>query len=136
MSFDKLLSAIGGTQTAHEYMEGVVPGTEHARNIDRNVKAACAYMRGAGVRDAMAEAEPELYATAVFQIAADWSENPGQSAEGTKSPLSIAARQIILQLRHDKRNKEEERDNESQQDEKHGICCHRLDRKSGCKLAR
>ncbi len=106
MDMDAVLDAIGGTQAARDYMQGIVEGSEAARDADRSLRAAVWYMRGAGVRDVMAATAPELYAQCALMIAADWAEQSGSSREGSATPLGVGPRQILLQLRYDKTTRE------------------------------
>lgn len=106
MTLDAAVAAVGGTQAAFDYLQGIVEDSEAARDAKRALKAAMQYMKGAGVKYAMAGLSPELYAQCAFMIMGDWTENVGNTAEGARPPLSIAARQILLQLRYDKKNKE------------------------------
>lgn len=106
MTLEAVLEAIGGTQAARDYMQGIVEGTEQARNADRALRSAIHYIRGAGIRDGMALAQPELYAQAAFSLAADWSETLGNAQEGTRTPVPIGARSLLVQMRYAKENRE------------------------------
>lgn len=108
MTIDDAVAAIGGTQTARDYLQGIVEGSEAARDADRALRAACSYLRGSGVKYAMAAEEPELYAQAAFMLMADFTESTGNAPEGTRDAAYVGTRQILLQLRYDKRNKEAE----------------------------
>ena len=106
MDMEELLETIGGTQAARDYMQGIVEGTEQARNADRALRGAVHYIRGAGIRDGMALAQPELYAQAAYSIAADWSETLGNAQEGARTQVPIGARSIIVQMRYARENRE------------------------------
>lgn len=106
MTLDEAIAAIGGTQAANDYLQGMVEESEAARDAKRALRAAVQYMKGAGVKYAAAGVVPELYAQCAFMIAGDWTENIGNAAEGAKAPLSVASRQIMLQLRYSKENRE------------------------------
>lgn len=106
MTLDEVIEIIGGTEAAHDYLQGIVEGSEAARNARRALRAAIQYMKGAGVKYATAEALPELFSQCAFELMADWSEETGNQIEGARTNVSIGTRQILLQLRYSKENRE------------------------------
>ena len=50
MKLDEVIEIIGGTEAAHDYLQGIVEGSEAARNARRALRAAIQYMKGAGVK--------------------------------------------------------------------------------------
>lgn len=106
MTPDEVIGKIGGTLAAHDYLQGIVEDSEAARNARRALLAAIQYMKGAGVKYATAAAVPELYAQCAFALMADWSETAGNEIEGARTKVSIGTRQILLQMRYSKENRE------------------------------
>lgn len=105
-NLDEVIEIIGGTKAAHDYLQGIVEGSEAARDAERALRAVIRYMKGAGVKYAMAKAETELYAQCAFMLMADWTEQTGNQIEGARTHVSVGTRQILLQLRYAKENRE------------------------------
>ena len=105
-SLDEVIATIGGTEAAHDYLQGIVEGSEAARDAERALRAAIQYMKGSGVKYAMAGAAPELYAQCAFMLVADWTEQTGNQLDGARTHVSVGTRQILLQLRYAKENRE------------------------------
>lgn len=100
MTTDDVLTLIGGEAVVRDYLRGVEPGSEIDRDAMRAMRAAIARMRAGGVRDAMAEYEPELYGDACLALCQMRTDADTQSAP----VLARQASDIMLLLRTDKRN--------------------------------
>lgn len=108
MDAESVLALIGGQQDVRAYLRGLEEGSEADRDAERAMLAAIASIRAAGVRDAMAEAEPRLYGQAALLFCRMWTdcEDAGAAA------ISQQIHPLILALRYDERNvKEEVNDN-------------------------
>ena len=100
MSAQEVLEILGGQEAVRVYLRGVDPGSEVGRDAQRSMLAAIAAMRGAGVQDAMAQAEPELYAQACLLLCRMWTD----AEDGAAEKIVDQFRSAMLALRYDNRN--------------------------------
>ena len=104
MEKEKIIALIGGNETVRDYLRGIEPGSEADRDAMRAMRAAIARMRAGGVRDVMAEHEPDLYGDACLALCQMRTDADAQSAP----VLAQVASDIMLLLRTDEHNNDEE----------------------------
>ncbi|MBR3797143.1 MAG: hypothetical protein IKK34_14120 [Clostridia bacterium] len=101
MTAKEILSKIGSQQDVRNFLRGVEEGSEMDLDAQRAMLAAIRFMPGAGVYDAMAAAEPELYAQACLMSCQLWTD-------GYDPDIERQMNAIVLQLRYHEKNIKEE----------------------------
>lgn len=105
MTVQAIFDLILTNQDVRDYLRGVEEGSETDRAALRNMRSAIGFVRGSGVHDAMALEEPEQYATACLlrcRLLVDGAT--GTEAEDIRRQYN----EIVLQLRYDAKNTENE----------------------------
>lgn len=103
MTNGEILDLLGGQAVVRDYLRGVEDGSETDRDARRTMLAAIAAAGAAGVRPAMAAAEPELYAQYCLLRCRLWSD----AEDGSTDAITRQANAILHLLRTDERNTEE-----------------------------
>lgn len=101
MTAQEILSLIGSQQDVRNFLRGVEEGSETDKDAQRAMLAAIRFMAGAGVYDAMAAAEPELYGQACLMLCQLWTDGPDPDIERQYNA-------IVLQMRYHEKNVKEE----------------------------
>lgn len=101
MSARDVLALIGGQDAVRAYLRGIEAGSETDRDAERTMIAAIDSMRAADIRDAMAEASPELYAQAALLLCRMWTD----AEDGVADKIIAQYNRVILNLRYDERNR-------------------------------
>jgi len=104
MCASDVLAAIGGQADVRAYLRGIEEGSEADRDAERAMIAAIGAIRAGGVHDAMAAAEPYLYGQAALLYCRMWTDCEDAAA----AAIAAQIHPIILALRYDERNAEEE----------------------------
>lgn len=104
MTASEILSLIGSQDDVRNYLRGVEEGSETDRDAQRAMLAAIRFMPGAGVYDAMAKAEPELYAQACLLLCRLWAD----AEDGVEEKITRQYYALINQLRYHEKNVKEE----------------------------
>lgn len=100
MTASEILSLIITQEDVRNYLRGVEEGSETDKDAQRTMLTAIRFMPGAGVYDAMAAAEPELYAQACLLLCRMWTD----AEDGMEEKILRQYNAIILQLRYHKKN--------------------------------
>ena len=104
MTAVEILGLIGSQDDVRRYLRGVEAGSETDQDAQRAMLAAIRSMPGAGIYDAMAKAEPELYAQACLMLCRLWTD----AEDGAEEKIMRQYNAIILQLRYHEKNVKEE----------------------------
>lgn len=104
MTAAEILSLISTQDDVRNYLRGVEKGSETDKDAQRTMLTAIRFMPGAGIYDAMAKAEPELYAQACLMLCRLWAD----AEDGVEEKIMRQYNAIILQLRHHEKNVKEE----------------------------
>ena len=95
-----ILELLGGQDVVRDYLRGVVEDSETDRDAERAMLAAIASAGAAGVKPAMAVAEPELYAQYCLLRCRLWSD----AEDASVAAIERQSNAILHQLRTDERN--------------------------------
>lgn len=101
---EAILELIGGQKDVRNYLRGLEEGSESDQDARRAMLAAIESMPGAGIHPAMAAACPYLYGQACLLMCRLWSD----AEDGAQASIARQLNGIILNLRYDPRNKEDE----------------------------
>ena len=100
MTNEEILELIGGQDIVRDYLRGVEEDSETDRDAQRAMLAAIASAGAAGVKPAMAAAEPQLYAQYCLLRCRLWSDAEDDRADA----IMRQSNAILHQLRTDERN--------------------------------
>lgn len=100
MTNEEILEQLGGQRIVREYLRGVTEDSETDRDARRAMLAAIASAGAAGIRPAMAAAEPELYAQYCLLLCRQWTDAEDDSADAIRRQRE----HLCHQLRYDERN--------------------------------